>query len=30
MTPCENGGTCMDRGRYYTCECMAGYTGISN
>ena len=26
-SPCENGGTCIDEIDYFTCQCMAGYTG---
>ena len=25
--PCKNNGTCIDRIDYFTCQCMAGYTG---
>ena len=26
--PCNNGGTCIDGIDYFSCECMAGYTGV--
>ena len=25
--PCKNNGTCYDLIRYFTCDCMLGYTG---
>ena len=28
-SPCQNGGTCDDRGSYHTCSCPAGYTGYN-
>ena len=27
LSPCENGGTCIDGIDYFTCHCFPGYTG---
>ena len=27
--PCENGGTCIDGINEYSCQCVAGYTGLN-
>lgn len=26
-SPCQNGGTCVDKVNYFTCSCADGYTG---
>ena len=28
-TPCINGGTCVNKVGYYTCNCITGYTGTN-
>ncbi|XP_062592695.1 multiple epidermal growth factor-like domains protein 10 [Saccostrea cucullata] len=28
-SPCQNGGTCMDKTGYYTCQCPSEYTGYN-